>query len=245
MKQTFAKLARQNTGSHMCDSGGENGRQWQRPLAKKDQWLGFYERIDRETGECTYEISATINTVAFLDAHLEIDQDLTKLFKKMDYDVEAFAKLMNRKEQDRQNTYNGESDLNQVFQYTVLSNKIEWYYDENALVLLETHNGADVRGGYSDYVVCRAVNELTNLFDVTCGVSFIKGVDNQGQELDRDELQALDERFQVGYCSCPTYELDKFIKRVINPDQQDDDLDQLTVELKSGHIVTMVPSPRM
>jgi len=38
-KKVIYKMLTENTGVHMCDSGGENGRHWQRNQKNK----GFYK----------------------------------------------------------------------------------------------------------------------------------------------------------------------------------------------------------
>lgn len=73
------------------------------------------------------------------------------------------------------NTYNNESDLSQVVQWygIEIENLSEGPYF--TYILVQTHNGFDVRGGYSDPVVARVCDEsglyftTTNLHCQECG----------------------------------------------------------------------------
>jgi len=57
------------------------------------------------------------------------------------------------------NTYNGESMLSQVLQYTSLYHPDEGYY-----ILLQIHGGCDVRGGYTDAKLFRLDSEIEQAF---------------------------------------------------------------------------------
>lgn len=53
------------------------------------------------------------------------------------------------------NTYNGESSLTQTLQFITLGDT----YDSN-IIALSVHNGADVRGGYTDYKIFEIETDL-------------------------------------------------------------------------------------
>lgn len=247
---TFKELVRQNTGMHMCDSGGANGRHWQRPAIKKDSWLSFYEYNDGK-----FDVNATVNLVSFLNAHLTIDKKLTmKLRKAIDESNESIyysgaaeivAELTGLKVINSDNSYNHENDLSQNFQFSILSTDNDWYYNNESLVVLETHNGADIRGGYSDYVVCRFNGEAYGFLDQVCGFYITEGKDADGNELTFEECQSLCERWDIGYSSYPASMMNKDVKRVLTKENKSGEYNKLKVELNSGHVVTIVASPRL
>lgn len=139
---TFKQLVRQPTGRSLLDSGDYYGRHWQSPLSQDGLTISKYER---DNG--TIDISASIALHSFLDAILEIDQDLTEKVMPLDKtEMVAFIE----KEHDTNlrmsgYTYNDADycDLDQNFVYFIF---------EDETVIISTHNGCDARGGFSDYV---------------------------------------------------------------------------------------------
>lgn len=248
---TFKQLARQNTGSHFLDSGDYYGRQYDRPLPKRDSWLEFYQYQDGK-----FEVSATISLTHFLDSHLTIDKKLTRRLYQLIEDqgggvgyaqaAELLAEDLGLTYISSDNSYNHETDLDQVFQFSVLStNESEWYYNEDTILIIETHNGCDVRGGYSNYVVCKpSGSDLCGLFDLCCGVS-ISEATKDGVKLTYEQCQELDERWQVGYSRRPTSEVNKSIQRVLTRKNKSGRYKKLKVELVDGTIATIYPSPRL
>jgi hypothetical protein len=160
----FRELARVNTGSHMLDSGGIYGRHWQQPGIPSSQPLEYWD------GSESYPM-LMVSTAQLLDDHLYIDQAATRHFRLWaaiadPQDNHSWLELMGvyldrmvatgRWDSDSDgtltdNSYNWETDLDQVFQFAAPS-----LYGER--VLIQMHNGADVRGGYTAPVV--AAGEL-------------------------------------------------------------------------------------
>lgn len=151
----------ENTGTHFLDSGGDNGRQWQRNAGKS---LADFEAEPEElfTFDHKYgEIQRTVSVFHFLTGGgLDLD-DLCNVFNALqdtsynwnaDADVygasaEAWAYLddcNDVKVLRTWNTCNGESDLSQVLQGSNIEVNGEEY------LLVQVHGGADVRGGYTD-----------------------------------------------------------------------------------------------
>ena len=159
--QNFCELARVNTGSHMMDSGGANGRHWQQGAIS--------ETADKVTanvwdGKIEY---LSVETAIHLDEHLYIDHKATERFHKWCDErdpnnresplalMELYAaETMPDAAVTSDNSYNWDSPYSQVFQFVAASYD-EWYYDDEALVLIQMHNGADVRGGYTEAVVAK------------------------------------------------------------------------------------------
>ena len=149
----------ENTGTHMCDSGGTNGRMWQRNANK---CLQDFENEPAETYQyCSKynEIYRTVSVYHFLTNDLEIDNicfefnNLNTNPEDLDvaevYGVSVAAwdylTEFNDVEVSRSwNSYNGESDLSQILQGANLTINDEEY------VLIQIHGGADARGGYTD-----------------------------------------------------------------------------------------------
>ena len=168
-QQTICNMLTENTGTHMLDSGGEGGRNWQQ---NQGLTVAALEAAPSATLEVYhsekwgYDLSPTIDVYHFLCNSLEID-DICEEFNAMpvnDWEGNAYGLsrdgeswLLDRKFMIKGavNTYNGESSLSQVLQYTYLSSPDfdSWYDDgvyDGDYLLLQIHGGADVRGGYTD-----------------------------------------------------------------------------------------------
>ena len=65
-------------------------------------------------------------------------------------DAEDYMSMRHGKEARTINTYNGECDLSQTIQFVYVGDT----YDCD-VIALSIHNGADVRGGYTDYKLFR------------------------------------------------------------------------------------------
>ena len=160
VKDMVYGMLTENTGKAMGDSGGTDGRMWQRNSKKS---IDDFENEDEERYEFDYkygEILRTVSVFHYLTNNLEIDeiceefnnlQDTTDNWEA-DADVygvskEAFDHIDSCFEVDIQrtwNTYNGDSDLSQILQGANLS------IDDEDYVLIQIHGGADARGGYTD-----------------------------------------------------------------------------------------------
>lgn len=161
--QTAERLASQwteNTGAHMLDSGGAYGRNWERNQGKTaEDFLAAPEVTVEEYG------GVYVNTFALLAKHLTYtarSEALTEAFREyVDstpkgeayynayHSVEEWLETLGLSEGDYEsgNTYNWENLLDSVFQY------VQFTYHGKTYVALSYHGGADVRGGYTDYVI--------------------------------------------------------------------------------------------
>lgn len=159
-KETIYSMLIENTGTHMLDSGGANGRGWQRNQKKT------IEDFENEQDE-VYQLDAkykeiyrTVSVFHYLTNNLEIDNicehfnNLQNAFDNWDADADvygvsfqAFEYLQNNFDIEVQrswNTYNGESDLSQILQGANIT------INDDEYILIQIHNGADARGGYTD-----------------------------------------------------------------------------------------------
>lgn len=159
IKNTIYKMLTTNTGIHMMDSGGGEGRHWQTNIKKslvdfENEPEVSYEKPEEEIE--SGELCMNISTFHYLTrGGLELDQACLDFNKKQNKDwdsdiygvSESLAKWLDKQGfeiGDSFNTYNGESNLSQVLQGTYCKLGVESY------VLLQIHQGADVRGGYTD-----------------------------------------------------------------------------------------------
>jgi hypothetical protein len=163
-KQKLDGMLKENTGTHLLDSGGAYGRHWQQNQERnfEDEPAIFLEL--NESG-----IDVTHNLYHWLAERLTYDSEMDGKFRKFSSlpenednnwfeVVEDFMEEIGAEEVDTINTYNGEDALSQVIQYT------QFTVDGTPYILLQVHNGADVRGGYSTPVVFTE-NEPYSLFD--------------------------------------------------------------------------------
>lgn len=196
---TWAAVCRENTGTHPMDSGGDNGRHWQRKLPRTAVRLELTK----------HGVLAYISLSYFLDLHFEIDQELTAWLRGEDASnyreyADALADRLDMTVQGSDYTYNHENDLDQNFQWSVVAPAGEdWVYGgDSTLFIIETHNGADARGGFSSPVVCRLKSDVFP--DVVAGVNVAQdGGEERGEE------------YAIGYSRDPMYHFNQDVERVL------------------------------
>jgi len=160
-KELIYKMLTECTGVHMCDSGMTDSRHWQKNQKKT------IEDFENEPEEHIYNdgdyIYRDLSVFHYL-SELELD-DICDRFNRIQrqadnwngsfnsdifvYGVSSEAQQVLEHHNDVKinrswNTYNGESDLMQTLQGANLTINDEEY------ILIQIHNGADVRGGYTD-----------------------------------------------------------------------------------------------
>ena len=161
VEKMIYKMLTENTGTHFLDSGGSSGRFWQRNANKsfedfKNEAEEIYE-FDYRYGE----IMRTVSVFHYLSNNLELDEVCDEFnnlqLNENDWEADADVYGVSKKAFDyldtcfeveikrTWNTYNGgESDLSQILQGADLTINDEDY------VLIQIHNGADARGGYTN-----------------------------------------------------------------------------------------------
>ena len=151
VEDTIYAMLTESTGSHFLDSGGAYGRHWQRNQLKS---LEDFKNAPAVIWEGDYYIISVFHYLLKCGG-LELDP-LCHEFNSMDvedWDGEFYGVSKagqqwldaNDFTSDRSwNTYNHESSLSQVLQGTELERDGEKY------LLLQIHQGCDVRGGYTD-----------------------------------------------------------------------------------------------
>ena len=147
------KMLTENTGVHMCDSGGDNGRHWQQNQKKKLK--DFKNKSDisyDEDGHCYKSLfHHLVESCEYLPTETKafetwIKQDKTRYNSWGE--VEEF--MSEYTHQDKK--------INTIYTYnedTVLSQDIQFVYGgdiyDSDVVAISIHNGADARGGLTDY----------------------------------------------------------------------------------------------
>jgi len=159
--QVISRMLKENTGKHLLDSGSFYGRHWERNQEIDD----FEETEEYEVEADEYGIMVTTNVYHFLKGHLEYTEkahELTLKFKEFaekeeNKDAPYLALMEEWANGDAVNTYNHETHLSQVLQFVPFG--VEPTTGERSgeiygnFVILQIHNGCDVRGGYTDPVV--------------------------------------------------------------------------------------------
>ncbi|MDE2026723.1 MAG: hypothetical protein KGJ07_09625, partial [Patescibacteria group bacterium] len=152
-KRLLYQMLTENTGTHFLDSGGAYGRHWETNQLKtiKDFEKEPPVYVNRDCN--TYDVSVFhyLNSVLTLDALCDV---FNKKFRHMaDWESDIYGVSKKAKEWldslkaeygESQNTYNGEQSLSQTLQYTPVNIANKKY------ILVQIHNGCDVRGGYTD-----------------------------------------------------------------------------------------------
>lgn len=191
IKSLIAAMLTENTGTHMLDSGGDNGRAWQQNIGKavadfQAEPSATAEIYVREwEGKLTAEVLPTVSVFHLLTGGvLELD-DLCHAFNAMPVDnwgsdefygvsVEGAAFINAHgflSERHNFNTYNWSSNHSQVLQGAELTLGEE--FGDDRYILLQIHGGADVRGGYTDAKLFKLADhaEFYNVVEDNCGFS--------------------------------------------------------------------------
>lgn len=178
LEQTVIDLLTENTGRHFLDSGGNIGRNWQRNqgmtvAVMEDAPSAKLEVYHREG--YGYELSPTVSLYHYLTDRLYLDDhcDEFNALPVEDWDggygiSEAGLEWLTERGfelGETHNSYNYESTLSQVIQWTVAE------YDGQAYALLQVHGGADVRGGYTDAKLFALEDEYDFYGTADCGFS--------------------------------------------------------------------------
>lgn len=173
-KKKIQELLCENTGCNILDSGGAYGRNWERNRQKD------FDAIPEV--KVTYNeilgIDVTFPLYPFLVDSLELDekaQELNKEFDKFEREecqdcswietMETFVKKYGYSDIGMiENTYSNEYNyFDQILQYLVFCTEDEddWV---STYVLLQIHNGCDVRGGYTDPYIFKLSGDEIDLY---------------------------------------------------------------------------------
>ena len=151
----------QNTGSSMGDSGGYPVFNSNGEYETSSSGYGRHHEFNRgksleyfkNAPEVIFDNdfgSYTVSTFHYLVKQLDLDDFCNKFNREYREDIESWLQEQGYEISGRwYNSYNGDSMLSQHVQYAVVK-EINSLNDEGDYVLVQTHNGCDIRGGYSD-----------------------------------------------------------------------------------------------
>jgi hypothetical protein len=245
--ETIAKAFRHNTGASFLDSGSAYGRHHEKPPIAEKSPLVTIDIWRNEVNGC-------IETAHFLSETCEVDVDLQKQFEEWagleeNSDLswfeagEKFAtEVLGLTQEARDNTYNGENDLSQNYVWEVYTDgeSSDWIYADNALMLCYAHTGCDVRGGYAYPLFLRSCGEYAIPMDLSVE-HYICEARLNGEVLEDNDCRDLDQQWQCGYSSNPSYQLSNDIERVFGFTKTND---TVVIKLKSGEIAKIQTTAR-
>jgi len=215
-----------NTGTHMLDSGGDNGRNWQRNQGKtladfQDEpaaLLDWYVKRDDDDNIISAEPEVTTSVFHKLTSGIIWQDDLCRQFNAMpcddwrgDYygtsveqtDWLGLHGFDQRRGCDGWNTYNWAANFSQTMQGHDLERDGENY------VLIQIHGGADVRGGYTDAKLFRLSDHCEHYAVVMEDCAFSAetadeylGLQWRGEWLNGDAVMADDDDFLAFAIAC-------------------------------------------
>jgi len=167
-KQVIYNMLTENTGTHFLDSGGANDRHWQKNQSKTINDFDNEEEIqiiDKDS-EYPYLIKSLYHHLIDSCEYLEkdnkdfinwINQNPYSWKDNQDgrcagsmYDVEEYMSLTYGDDIRTEYTFNYDNNLSQDIQFMTVGDT----YDCN-IIALAIHNGADARGGLTDYKIFR------------------------------------------------------------------------------------------
>ena len=155
-REVLQMMFMENTGIHMLDSGGVDNRGWQRnadgEFANKPEAYVEYE-------------SVRLSTYHYLLKRLEYSRFQTEQFNYMFPNGAGMNEMLDyvtnrglKSSGEVYNTYNFDTLLDQDIQFLEFTIDDGWG-EVHTYVMLQIHNGADARGGYTTPVIFKAHNE--------------------------------------------------------------------------------------
>ena len=144
-----AEMLGTSTGASILDSGGANGRHWQQNAGKTaaDWQQEPRVTVDPRWGDVTLSVFHHVTEKATYCKELDVQFTAYAATQEHTYhlqDIESWLALIGGETEYSVNSYNGESSLSQIIQYTVFS-----LGGVSGYVALQIHQGADARGGYT------------------------------------------------------------------------------------------------
>jgi hypothetical protein len=190
-KRMIAKMLTTNTGTHMLDSGGVYGRNWERNQGR-DFEAEASGTLEFRVYNGSPEIDATLSVYHWLSDRLEYDAKLDRRFYRWatrpsraddpwlvsaeefvkhlaDHDGREVTGLYGDGDPFTINTYNGEDMLSQTIQY------VYFEMDGDPYVLLQIHGGCDVRGGYTRPYAFQVPGDGADIMDNAKGTIYCTG----------------------------------------------------------------------
>jgi hypothetical protein len=202
LESMIANMLTENTGIHMMDSGMGSGRAWQQHQLKMGEsspqdYLSAapFVRWDEFSGIKVSTYHHFTDTLKSTEHSRALDEEFHAFASHNAWleDMESWVQTLidsDRVEKSdvhgAENTYNSSEPVTQHFQY------VSFELDDETYHIVQTHNGADIRGGYSTPHVFAATGEVWALGDTGEGVSLY--CTNEGCVDDYGQRHAWDHR---------------------------------------------------
>ena len=156
--EVLQMMMMEDTGINLCDSGGEFNRHWQRNGDGE-----FVNKPPYHVDE--YDQSVTLSLYHYLLDRLEYSPFQMEQYRYMFPDqMTGMGEMIEYVEAsgfestgEVVNTYNYDTLLDQNVQYIEYTINDGWG-GTDTYVILQTHNGADPRGGYSEPWIFKAID---------------------------------------------------------------------------------------
>ena len=152
VKRAVKEMLIENTGCSILDSGGAYGRGWEKNRSRNfDEEEAVFLEVYGDNIEISYNIYwYLVNFLSISEESERLNTKLQTIFNESEKlyseDIEDFvAGEENLRSEGSENTYNYETILSEIIQYNIL---IDEETDEY-FIILQIHNGCDVRGGYT------------------------------------------------------------------------------------------------
>lgn len=155
----LATYLRENTGRSFLDSGDCYGRHYDRPMPTAAVWFTEDYCPIMSLGHFLMDNCLHLPEVQKAFDAFSAESDLT-----WEKDLDAFFQVKKRKEFY---SYNEENALDQDFVCRIFSVVDEWVYDEEAIIVVQSHNGCDARSGFSRPLILSPKDDLSFLFDLS------------------------------------------------------------------------------
>jgi hypothetical protein len=231
------EFTRQNSGRHFLDSGDHYGRVYDTPAPESKF------RVDGDDGQVYLTVTGLLAEHATVREEVQTLLDAawgsgkrgeSTSFTTPDgvehdaTDLDNFAvgpavmEALGYECKARDNTYNGETDLDQEFVWEVWtpvdSDSDDWIWDEDAVILIYAHTGCDVRGGYATPIAVQ-FEDCDYSIPTHFVVDFRAADDATEEWLDRHHNE---DEFSQGYTSNPQYHLQESVGEFVshNPEAQ-------------------------
>ena len=209
LEQTIFEMMTTSTGTALCDSGGANGRHWQKnqkltiedfknqPPAILEFWNDYPEytvNVFHKLTDGSIELDALCNEFNAIECdvwngeYYGTNADQCQWLEDNRFEVKG----------DGFNTYNWGSNLSQTLQGYDVERDGEYY------ILLQIHQGADVRGGYTDAKLFKVSDYCEPYYVICDDASFTIenasgdyiGLDYRGEWFDFEGNCATDDYFK-------------------------------------------------
>ena len=149
-------MIRENTGSHLLDSGSAYGYIYQTPIPAHAITVSTRRSVGILEVECSISLfHLLVDNLRETDTSRRFDRQLARMIRSPGHAdcsylncMQEFADTIDDKStytvsESAFNSYNEETDLDQHFQGILFS------YDHESYIAIQSHNGCDIRGGYS------------------------------------------------------------------------------------------------